>query len=172
MSSQYNYERELKGLLAGDLETLVKVTKALDEYTKAKYYLVQRNPFLVIRAAGSFGEDLVALRGDVGFPIEVKASKKPLLHFSNTQRLKQQQEEFIKTCQATRTLPIYAFRLKNARGQDPWRIFTMDIGTAKGIMRLVMKRVPKLKRTPSGYYKMPWKEGMPLSEFIDYLCRD
>lgn len=172
MSSQYNYERELKGILAGDDETLRKVTKAFDEVTKAQYHLVVSNPFLVIRAAGSFGEDLVALRGDIGFPIEVKASKNPLFHFSNTQRLKQQQEEFQAICKRTRTLPIYAFRLKNVRGQDPWRIFTMDIGSVKGVLRLVYNRVPKLQKTPNGYYKMPWKDGMPLGEFIEYLCRD
>lgn len=171
MSSQYSYERELRGILAAWDEVLAAVTKAFDEYTKAQYYMIKKAPFLVIRAAGSFGEDLVALRGDVGFPIEVKASKHPLFHFSNTQRLKLQQEEFIRICKTTGTLPIYAFRLKNVRGGDPWRIFTMDMENLKGINKLIYDRVPKLGRTASGYFKMPWEDGMPLGKFIEYLCR-
>jgi Holliday junction resolvase len=171
MSSQYSYERELRGLLSGEDVTLVSVTKAFDEATRAKYYSIKKRPFLVIRAAGSLGEDLVALRGDVGFPIEVKASKEPLFHFSNTQRLKEQQEEFIRICRSTGTLPIYAFRLKNVRGGDPWRIFTMDMENLKGISNVIYDRVPKLQRTPNGYFKMPWEDGMPLGNFIEYLCR-
>jgi Holliday junction resolvase len=171
MSSQYNYERELKGILSGDDDVLRKVTRSFDEYTKAQYYLIKKQPFLVIRAAGSFGEDLVALRSEVGFPIEVKASKKALFHFSNSKRLKEQQADFMAVCKRTGTLPIYAFRLKNVRGQDPWRIFTIDIKIAKGIMKLIYDRLPKLQKTSNGHYKMPWKDGMPLSKFIDYLCR-
>ena len=172
MSSQYNYERELKGILSADEIVLEKVTRSFDEFTKAQYYLITKDPFLVIRAAGSFGEDLVALRGDVGFPIEVKASKKALFHFSNTQKLKEQQEEFIQVCKRTGTLPVYAFRLKNVRGQDPWRIFTLKVDNIKGVMRLIYNRLPKLQKTPGGYHKMPWKEGMPLCKFIEYLCHE
>jgi Holliday junction resolvase len=171
MSSQYNYERELRDLLSGDNETLESVTKAFDNETKAKYYLVKNRPFLVIRAAGSFGEDLVALRGDVGFPIEVKASKDPLFHFSNTQRLKEQQEEFIRVCEQTKTLPIYAFRLKNVRGGDPWRIFTIETVDPPGNLGAVHDKLSKLQKTPNGYYKMPWVDGIPLSTFIEYMCK-
>jgi len=171
MSSQYCYERELRDILSSDDETLESVTKAFDEQTKARYYLIKNRPFLVIRAAGSFGEDLVALRGDFGFPIEVKASKDPRFHFSNTQRLKLQQEEFIKICRATGTLPIYAFRLKNVRGGDPWRIFTMDMENLQGRCKLLYDNVPRLQRTNNGYYKMPWEDGMPLGSFIEYLCK-
>jgi len=171
MSSQYNYERELRDLLSGDNETLESVTKAFDKETKAKYFLIKNRPFLVIRAAGSHGEDLVALRDDVGFPIEVKASKDPLFHFSNTQRLKEQQEEFIRVCSRTKTLPIYAFRLKNVRGGDPWRIFTVETGDYPGQIGSLFGLLSKLQRTPNGYYKMPWVDGMPLGNFIEYLCK-
>ena len=171
MSSQFNYERELRDLLSGDDEMLESVTRAFDEETKAKYYLIKKSPFLVIRAAGSFGQDLVALRGDVGFPIEVKASKDRLFHFSNTQRLKEQQEVFITICSRTKTLPIYAFRLKNVRGGDPWRIFTIETVEPVGNLGALHDRVTKLQRTPNGYYKMPWEQGLPLGTFIEYLCK-
>jgi len=171
MSSQYCYERELRGLLSGDDETLAKVTKTFSEDTKRQYYLIQKEPFLVIRAAGSFGEDLVALRGEIGFPIEVKASKESLFHFSNTQRLKEQQQEFIRICLRTRTLPIYAYRLKNVRGEDPWRLFTIDINEFDGMIGTIQQRISKLQKTPAGYFKMPWADGMPLGNFIEYLCK-
>ena len=161
----------MRGLLSGEDETLQSVTKAFDEGTRSKYYSIKKRPFLVIRAAGSLGEDLVALRDDVGFPIEVKASKDPLFHFSNTQRLKEQQEEFMRVCRSTKTLPIYAFRLKNVRGGDPWRIFTVDLGGYTGEIGSIYNLLSKLQRTPNGYYKMPWVDGIPLGTFIEFLCK-
>ena len=47
--------------------------------------LVIKRPFLVVRAAGSGMEgsgDLLALRGDMSFPIEVKSSKESKLYLS------------------------------------------------------------------------------------------
>src|SRR5919109_829275 len=77
------YERELKGLLAGEEDTLRRVTKALEPETSKNYWKVAARPFLVVRAAGSLGVDLVALRGDVSFPIEVKCATADVIRFSD-----------------------------------------------------------------------------------------
>src|ERR671925_400 len=87
------YERELKGLLAGEEDTLRRVTKALEPETSKNYWKVAARPFLVVRAAGSLGVDLVALRGDVSFPIEVKSASKEVIHFADSGGRNQEQAE-------------------------------------------------------------------------------
>ena len=77
MGSQY--ERELRAVLAGIPKGVEAVTRSCDPVAKAKAMQVVERPFLVVRAAGSGMEgsgDLLALRGDMCFPIEVKTSKK------------------------------------------------------------------------------------------------
>ncbi|MCI4361205.1 MAG: Holliday junction resolvase, partial [Thermoplasmata archaeon] len=54
------YERELKELLQGDPETVDRYSRALDPVDWPVMQRVQAAPFLVIRAAGSLGFDLVA----------------------------------------------------------------------------------------------------------------
>ena len=81
------YERELKALLAGDSKAIAKMVKTCNALEKANYGTMLQDPFLVIRAAGSLGVDLVALRWDFSFPIEVKSSCDDVLHFSKNQRL-------------------------------------------------------------------------------------
>ena len=78
------YERELKGILSGDEEVITKAIKTCSEDVKKAVWKITSYPFMVTRAAGSFGVDLVALRGDVSFPIEVKASKTGVLRFSES----------------------------------------------------------------------------------------
>ena len=77
------YERELKGILEGDEKTLSRITKTCSALEKGNYYLTQGKPFIVVRAAGSFGVDLVALRGDISFLVEIKSSNTDTLHFSS-----------------------------------------------------------------------------------------
>ncbi len=76
----------------------------------------------------------------------------------------------IKICENTKTLPIYAFRTKNIRG-DSWRIFTLDFFGLEGRLSVVHNRLPKIKRSNNGNFVMRWEEGMPLSDFISYLCK-
>jgi Holliday junction resolvase len=167
MSSQY--ERELKGIFEGDRDTLERVTRSCSEDEKSRYLSIRKKPFIVVRAAGSFGFDLVALRGDVSFLIEAKASVTETLHFSSVNgKLQQQAERIIKECTKTKTLPIYAYRLKSKRG-DSWRVFTMDIKSIEGRLRILHQRIPKLSVSKEGCFIMRWSEGMPLSEFIEYL---
>ena len=79
------YERELREVLAGTDKGVKAVSRSCSPEEKARMYLIQRRPFLVVRAAGSGMEgsgDLVALRGDCCFPIEVKTTKADKLYFS------------------------------------------------------------------------------------------
>ena len=125
--------------------------------------------FIVIRAAGSFGVDLVAVREDYSFPIEVKASVDRIFHFSDDPRLTEQAEMLKRDCSDAGVIPLYAFRLKRARG-DPWRIFTLNVDNIRGRIKLFYDRIPKMEKTKTGNYVMRWEHGMPLHRFIDYLC--
>ena len=166
-----NYERELKNILEGEKKTLSNITKTCSVLEKENYYKITNKPFAVIRAAGSFGVDLVATRGDISFLTEVKTSIETTIHFSSMAgKLQKQAETMKKTCEKTKTLPIYAFRTKGRQG-DSWRIFTLDLDGLEGIPRVVHKRLPKLKKSKNGNYVMKWEEGMPLSDFISYLCK-
>ena len=142
-----NYERELKNILEGEKKTLSNITKTCSVLEKENYYKITNKPFAVIRAAGSFGVDLVATRGDISFLTEVKTSIETTIHFSSMAgKLQKQAETMKKTCEKTKTLPIYAFRTKGKHG-DSWRVFTLDLDGLEGISRIVHKRLPKLKKS-------------------------
>lgn len=162
------YERELKGILHGDKKVIEKIAKLCDEKEKEIFNKIAKKPFIVIRAAGSFGIDLVAVREDYSFPIEVKASVDDVLHFSDDRRLTEQAEELKRECSSAGVIPLYAFRLKRVRG-DPWRIFTLNVENIRGRTKLFYDRIPKMEKTKTGNYVMRWKHGMPLHGFIDYL---
>jgi Holliday junction resolvase len=165
------YERELKGILEGDEHVLTKITHSCSKEETDNYRRIQTKPFIVVRAAGSLGVDLVALRGDVSFLIEVKSSLEPTLHFSSVNgKLQTQAETMRLDCEKTKTLPIYAYRYKGFRG-DTWRIFTFDLPTLEGRAQILNKRLPKLQTSKQGNYIMRWDDGLPCSEFISYLCR-
>lgn len=169
--SSSQYERELKSILEGEDKTLSKITKTCTAIEKDNYSKIYDKPFAVIRAAGSFGADLVATRGDISFLTEVKTSVEDTLHFSSVGgKLQKQAETMKKVCEKTKTLPIYAFRTKGQRG-DSWRIFTLDVEGLEGRTSVLHRRLPKLKKSKRGNFVMRWNEGMPLSDFISYLCR-
>ena len=169
--SASQYERELKGILEGEGNTLQKITKTCSTLEKGNYLKISEKPFAVIRAAGSFGVDLVATRGDISFLTEVKTSFEDTLHFSSVGgKLQKQAETMKKMCEKTRSLPIYAFRNKGRHG-DSWRIFTLELDNLEGRTNILNKRIQKLKKSKSGNFIMRWNEGMPLSDFIYYLCK-
>jgi Holliday junction resolvase len=169
--SSSQYERELKGILEGNRDILAKITKTCSAVEKVHYYRICDKPFIVVRAAGSFGVDLVALRGDISFLMEIKTSVSDTIHFSSISgKLQEQAEKMQHECEKTKTLPIYAFRLKSVRG-DAWRMFTMDINGLEGRANIVQRRLPQLTSSKKGSYIMRWHDGLPLSEFIAYLCR-
>jgi Holliday junction resolvase len=165
------YEREIKGILEGDKKTIKKITKSCSIIEKNNYSKIYEKPFIVIRAAGSFGIDLVAVRGDVSFLLEVKSSIQDTIHFSSINgKLQEQALIMQQMCENTKTLPIYAYRIKNYRG-DSWKLFTLKIRNIEGRLKLLHNNLPKLEDSKKGYYIMRWKEGLSLSDFILYLCR-
>jgi len=169
--SASQYERELKGILEGEQKTLMKITKTCSALEKDNYLKINNKPFMVIRAAGSLGVDLVAVRGDISFLTEVKSSVSDTLHFSSVGgKLQKQADDMFNSCKKTKTLPVYAFRLKGYRG-DSWRFFTLDVDELEGNARILHKRIPKLEKSKTGNFVMRWKDGMPLSDFISYLCK-
>lgn len=163
------YERELKYLLTGDSKTIAKMIKTCDECESSAFSSMEGNPFVVIRAAGSLGMDLVALRWDFSFPIEVKSSAEDVMHFSRSQKLTDQACRMLKDCTRSSVMPVYAFRLKGARG-DPWRMFMlpMDVNL-KGRMGMLQRRIPKIEVNGNGNYIMRWNDGMKLSKFLEYM---
>ncbi len=165
------YERELKGILEGDEKTLSKITKTCSALEKGNYYLTQQKPFIVVRAAGSFGVDLVALRGDISFLMEIKSSATDTLHFSSVDgKLQRQAEKMRRECERTKTLPVYGFRLKG-HGGDSWRLFSMEISQLEGRAKILHNRLPKLGVSKNGNFIMRWEDGLPLADFLMYLCR-
>jgi Holliday junction resolvase len=165
------YEREFKNILEAEQKTLNRVTTSLDTIARDDYLRIKNKPFIVVRAAGSFGYDLVAIRGDVSFLIEIKTSIYDTIHFSSIDgKLQHQAEKMRKECEKTKTLPIYAYRLKNHRG-DAWCIFTLNLEGLEGRSRILYNHLPKLAVSSKGNYIMHWNDGLSLSEFINYLCR-
>jgi hypothetical protein len=163
------YERELKYLLSGEKKIIDKMVKTCDEQEKIAYSSMLKDPFVMIRAAGSLGVDLVALRWDFSFPIEVKSSGEEIMHFSRNPRLTEQAERMRDECARSHLLPVYAFRLKGVRG-DPWRIFTLPTKEKlKGNMGLLQRKVPEVDVSTNGNYIMRWNNGMKLSNFIEYM---
>jgi Holliday junction resolvase len=157
-SSQY--ERELKNILEGDVKTLEKITKTCSVMEKMNYLKIADKPFAVIRAAGSFGCDLIAARGNITFLTEVKTSSSDTLHFSSMGGKLQDQADTMKhLCEKTKNLPIYAFRTKNKHGES-WRIFTLDVDGLEGSLSILHKRLPKIEKSSSGNYILRWNKGM------------
>ncbi len=165
-----NYERELKGILGGDQKVIEKMLKSMNDEEKKNYESMMKKPFLVLRAAGSLGVDLVAIRGDVSFPIEVKSSKEEKLWFVQDRgRGQKQAEAMIEECQRAGVVPIYAYRLKSKRG-DPWRVFTLPIDSSfTGWGKYIYNVLPKISLSRGGNFVMIWNDGMPLNKFIEYL---
>ena len=168
MSSKY--ERELRQVLAGLSKGVEAIIKSCNEIEKTKMRLVEQRPFLVVRAAGSGIEgsgDLLALRGDLCFPIEVKSSKKDKLYLSG--RTVEQYNSLVYEGNRSSLLPLYALRLKGVRG-DSWRIFRVETDTLHSKLRQLAPFIPSLPKTRNGKPYLNWDDGLPLNEFIALVC--
>ena len=168
MSSKY--ERELRQVLAGLSKGVEAIIKSCNEIEKNKMRLVEKRPFLVVRAAGSGIEgsgDLLALRGDLCFPIEVKSSKKDKLYLSG--RTVDQYNSLVYEGNRSSLLPLYAFRLKGVRG-DSWRIFRVETDTLHSKLRQLAPFIPSLPKTRNGKPYLNWNDGLALNEFIALVC--
>ena len=148
-----SYERELRAVLAGSPDGVRAVTRSCTEIERARAMQVVQRPFLVVRAAGSGMDgsgDLLALRGDLCFPIEVKtrAEKKVYLSGQKEEQL-QSMKEIGEKCEL---MPLYAHRLKGVRG-DSWRIFRVETSTLSGRLATLARRIPTLPLTRTGKRK-------------------
>ncbi len=158
----------------------MRIGKRLNIHQRRCYFSTLHYPFVVIRAAGSLGMDLVGLRGDFSFPVEVKSSGSDVFRFSSSSgKAEVQAQSMVEECAASHLLPFYAYRLKGAR-DDPWRIFAVPLGDAASDLwwlkeshgtfaRLLMGKVPPIERTAKGARIMRWADGYPLSSFLEYL---
>lgn len=167
-----SYERELKGILEGDSEVIHKISNFLDDSELENYKLLIDSPFFVVRAAGSFGVDLVAIKEDISFPIEVKASSSKKISFSHAMgRAQLQYIEFRKICSRSGVIMLYAFRLKRAV-EDPWRIFCLDCEPIKTKLKVIYEFLPKVEHTSQGYVILNWEHGKPLNKFIEFIVKE
>jgi len=165
------YERELREILSGNKEVLEKVTKSCSDEERQKYFKIMDAPFIVVRAAGSLGiADIVAVRGEISFLVEIKVRKgKEILFSHEGGRMQKKAKEMIEKCEEAKVLPLFAFRIKGYHG-DSWRIYSLPIQELEGRTKLLNSRLPKIGKTANGNYLMRWEEGMKLSDFIDYVA--
>ncbi len=165
-----NYERELRSVLAGELKGIRAVTRSCTEIERAQSMQVMQRPFLVVRAPGSGSEgtgDLLALRGDICFPIEVKSSKESKLYLSG--RTVNQYNSLKEVGERCGLMPLYAYRLKGVRG-DSWRIMRVEGTNLTGKLRQLSRKIPSLPLTRNGTPYLGWEHGMPLNRFIALVC--
>ncbi|MFZ1023433.1 MAG: Holliday junction resolvase [Thermoplasmata archaeon] len=168
--SSSGYERELKELLQGRPESIARYYRLVPPLERGVVDRLQRAPFLVIRGAGSLGFDLVALRDDFAFPIEVKASAESTIHFSAASgRAQEQLEAYRKVVSRVGITIFYAYRRVGVRDADPWRIYLASPKSVRGHLRFVAGRMPSVETTPSGNSVLHWESGMPLHEFMNLV---
>jgi len=167
-----HYERELRAVLIGSPDGVRAVTRSCTAAEKARAMQVIRRPFLVVRAAGSGvagAGDLLAVRGDISFPIEVKTTKEKKVYLSG--RTMVQYLDLQKEGERCGLMPLYAMRLKGVRG-DSWRIFKVETSNLTGSVSVLARRLPALPLTRNGTPHLDWDEGLPLHKFLSLLCRD
>lgn len=157
-----NYERELRSVLAGELKGVRAVIRSCSEIERAQMMQVVKRPFLVVRAPGSGSEgtgDLLVLRGDMCFPIEVKSSKESKLYLSG--RTVHQYNALKDVGERCNLMPLYAYRLKGIRG-DSWRIMRVEGGHLSGKLRQLSRKIPTLPLTRNGTPYLGWDKGCHL----------
>ncbi|MEM3525591.1 MAG: Holliday junction resolvase [Thermoplasmata archaeon] len=139
-------------------------------YERELKTLLERS-FLVVRAGGSLGVDLVALNRLCSVAIEVKASSKPVINFTSAcSRAQKQALELLDACQRNGVLLLYAYRLKHASKTDSWRVFKMPVNSLRGYAKLIATHIPDVACTPSQNYVMRWENGMPLHAFLQFFA--
>jgi hypothetical protein len=161
------YEREFRSLLEGQPEAVRSYSRVLPVTERSEFERLIDEPFLIIRAAGSLGFDLVALRREFSFPIEVKASSESVIRFSAASgRANLQLESHRRAVERVGLTVLYAYRRIGLRGSETWRLFIASGLPESGILRLVCRRLPPVGRTAEGNGVLRWEEGMPLSRFL------
>ena len=165
------YERELRSVLAGERKGVIAITRSCTEVERARAMQVCQRPFLVVRAPGSGSEgtgDILALRGDMCMPIEVKSSKTDKIYLSG--RTKDQYDALKSTGENCGLQPLYAFRLKGVRG-DSWRVMKVPVDELTGKLRVLSRSIPNVPLTRNGSPYLNWHDGMPLHRFLALISR-
>lgn len=167
------YERELRSLLEGERTALRHYARYLKPEQRPTLDRLQRGPFLVVRAAGSHGFDLVAMRGGYAFPIEAKASADDVIRFSSASgRMADQLQEHLAAAERGGLVVLYAYRRLGSREGEPWRLFTPRTDAARsGRVRVLRNHLPPIERTRDGNGVLRWEHGLPLSAFLEAMFR-
>ncbi|HTT44619.1 MAG TPA: Holliday junction resolvase [Thermoplasmata archaeon] len=161
------YEREFRSLLEGQPDAVRAYARSLPPAERTEFERLVDYPFLIIRAAGSFGFDLVAMRREFSLPIEVKASSEPVIRFSaSSGRANAQLDAHRKAVERVGLSVLYAYRRVGVRSEERWRVFGAGALPNTGILRLICKRLPPVSQTPEGNGILRWEEGKPLSRFL------
>jgi hypothetical protein len=165
------YERELKELLQGEREALHAYARRLPPTERGALEDHRHRPFLVVRAAGSHGFDLVALRPEFSFPIEVKSSSGDTIHFSAASGRSTEQWKAHRVAAArVDLLVVYAYRRLGRVPGDCWRLFAAGGGSGDGRLRLLMGRLPPVEETREGHGVLRWEHGLPLTGFLERVA--
>ncbi len=161
------YERELRTLLQGDEAAVRAYLRILPAEDRSSFERLIAEPYLVIRGAGSLGFDLVALRREIAFPLEVKAASGDVIRFADASgRADLQLAAHRRAVGRSGLTVLYAYRRLGRHGQEPWRIFLASEVPASGSLRFVCRRLPPVSTTREGHGILRWEEGMPLSRFL------
>ncbi len=164
------YERELKEILQGVPEAVTRYGRTLAPTERAHVGRIVDHPFLVVRAAGSLGFDLVALRSEFSFPLEVKASASDTIRFSAASgRAAEQLAAHQRAVDRVGLIVLYAYRRVGVRGEDPWRLYAAPGESRPGSLSLLRRRLPPVDRTREGNGVLRWANGLPLSEFLELV---
>jgi Holliday junction resolvase len=164
------YERELRSLLSGDAAAVRSYARSLPPGDRDGFERLIEEPFLVVRGAGSLGLDLVALRREFAFPIEVKASSEPVIRFTAASgRANAQLAAHRKAVGRVGLMVLYAYRRLGVRKEEAWRLFVAGTVPDTGLLRLICRALPPVSETKEGNGVLRWEEGMPLSRFLDRM---
>ncbi len=184
-SSNYStYERELKSILEAETSALKRYRRtattpgALEALDK-----LEQRPFLVVRAAGSHGFDLVALRGSLSLPIEVKCSGESVIRFASSRgRNQEQYHQLLAHTRKSGLALLYAYRLVGGTDEDPWRLFSVGAnggvsgsptegnGPIGGIAGIVARGTPAVSMSPQGNIILRWSEGRRLTDLLSWVA--
>lgn len=158
-----NAERELRSILMGDEGLIEEETKSVSPDRMDYYYHLVDNSFLTLRGAGSLGIDIVAMRGSLTLPIEVKTTKNKYdtVYFNDDDE--EQYQWMVEQSNEKELASFYAYRRSGVRGER-WRMYRVP----SPLSALNFGFLPLLSETPSKH-KIVWEDGLPLSRFIEEI---
>lgn len=166
-----SYERELREILEGEPARVRGYSRYLPATERSQFERITDRPFLVVRAAGSLGFDLVALRREFAFPLEVKASGEETFRFTAAGgRALDQLAAHRRSMARVGLMALYAYRRIGMRSEEPWRLFLASPPVTDGMLGVLGRRLPAIELTRQGNAILRWGSGMPLSEFLRVLA--